>query len=225
MRRDRNGETSPPRAASNLAHRMHTTPSRPRTRPARAALALPLLLLACRPAAATPASTTAVPEPATDPIAARPTTVILVRHAEKADDDPRDPSLSPRGEARARALAGLLAQAGVTHLFASEFKRTQATLRPLASATGRPLVVVPAADGAALVAAIQALPAGSVAVVSGHSNTVPTLVSGLGGALRGTVASPTGPLLPDEAYDRLFLLVVPARGEVQTLELRYGDVR
>jgi len=188
---------------------------------ARAALALPLLLLACKPAMTAPAADTAKPEPATNAATTvRPTTVILVRHAEKAADDPRDPNLSPAGEARARALAGMLAQAGVTHLFASEFKRTQATLRPLATAAGREVLVVPAADQAALVAAIEALPAGSIAVIAGHSNTVPALVTALGGALRGTVPSPTGPQLPDDAYDRLFLVILPARGEVQTLELR-----
>ena len=187
---------------------------------ARLAAALPLLLLACTPAAATSAADTVRPEPAADAIAARPTTVILVRHAEKGDDDPRDPGLSPGGEGRARALAGMLAQAGVTHLFASEFRRTQATLRPLAGAAGREIVVFPAADRPALVAAIEALPAGSVAVVAGHSNTVPALVTALGGEIRGTVASPAGPLLPEDAYDRLFLVVIPARGEVQTLELR-----
>lgn len=194
-------------------------PSRLRARLA-AALALPLLLIACTPAAATSAADTVRPEPAVDAIATRPTTVFLVRHAEKGDDDPRDPGLSPVGEGRARALAGMLAQAGVTHLFASEFRRTQATLRPLATAAGREIVVFPAADPAALVAAIEALPAGSVAVVAGHSNTVPALVTAIGGEVRGTVASPAGPLLPADAYDRLFLVVIPARGEVQTLELR-----
>jgi phosphohistidine phosphatase SixA len=183
-------------------------------------LALPLLLLACKPAAALPAAATTRPEPTADAVAARPRTVIVVRHAEKAVDDPRDPSLSPAGAARARALAELLARAGVTHLFASEFKRTQATLRPLATATGREIVVLPAADRPALVAAIQALPAGSVAVVAGHSNTVPALLIALGGEARETLASPTGPQLPDDAYDRLYLLVLPARGAAQTLELR-----
>lgn len=185
--------------------------------------ALAALLLACRPAAA-PAPPHASSATRSEPQAAA-TTVIVVRHGEKAADDPRDPSLSPAGEARARALAGLLAQAGVTHLFATEFRRTQATLGPLASATGREVAVVPAADGGALLAAIRALPAGSVAVVAGHSNTVPGLVDALGGAARGAVAGPAGPQLPDDAFDRLFVLVVPSApgAPASTLELRYGS--
>jgi hypothetical protein len=38
-----------------------------------------------------------------------PTTVAVVRHAERADDDPRDPHLSAAGHARAEALAEALA--------------------------------------------------------------------------------------------------------------------
>lgn len=191
----------------------------PRPRLLRAALAVPLLLLACKPAA----PTTSPAPPAADAVAARPTTVILVRHGEKAGDDPRDPGLSPAGEARALALARLLGHAGVTHLFASEYRRTQATLRPLAGATGHAPVIIPAADGAALLAALAALPDGAIAVVAGHSNTVPGLVTALGGEARGAPPGPSGPQLPDDAHDRLFVVTIPARGEVQTLELRYGD--
>jgi len=36
------------------------------------------------------------------------TMIIVVRHAEKATDDPKDPSLSEQGNARANALAAVL---------------------------------------------------------------------------------------------------------------------
>ena len=65
---------------------------------------------------------------------------ILLRHAEKeVASDPKapaaaDPALSKEGEERAQALLRLLSRAGVTHLFASEYRRTKETLLPLAEA-------------------------------------------------------------------------------------------
>ncbi|PCC68903.1 Histidine phosphatase superfamily (branch 1) [Nannocystis exedens] len=181
---------------------------------------LSLAWTACKPAAA-PEAPPSADEPAV-PVAL--TTAIFVRHGEKAADDPRDPSLSPAGEARAQALADLLARAGVTHLFASEYRRTQATLRPLADASDLQITVLPAAAPQELVAALRALPAGAVAVVAGHSNTVPALIGALGGQVRDTVDAGGQPALPDGAYDRLFFVTLPAApasGPTQTLELRY----
>ncbi len=152
------------------------------------------------------------------------TTVILVRHAEKAAlaSAPKDPPLTAEGELRAQALAAMLAAARVTHLFASEYVRTQATLAPLAAATGRPVVVISAADQAALVAALADLPDGAVAVVAGHANTIPELAAALGGEVSGTVATEAGPMLPDDAYDRLFVLHRRGGGQTAVVELRYG---
>jgi phosphohistidine phosphatase SixA len=152
-------------------------------------------------------------------------TVILLRHAEKsAAGDPKDPSLSEVGQKRARALAGLLAKAKATHLFASEFHRTQETLAPLAEATKLAVVVVPGAKLPDLAAKILDLAAGSVAVVAGHTNTLPGLAVLLGAELDGLEKTPQGPLLPDADYGRLFVLTpradVPERAAV--LELAYG---
>ena len=71
------------------------------------------------------------------PYAAAQQAVIVVRHAEKADQTP-DSALSAKGQARARALADLLRGAGVTHVITSEFLRTRQTAAPLATALGWP---------------------------------------------------------------------------------------
>lgn len=184
-----------------------------------ASLAL-AVLLGCRPQTSPDA-----PAATTSDVSVSLATVIFTRHGEKATDDPRDPSLSPAGEARAQALAALLARAGVTHLFATELRRTQATLGPLASATGVTVTVLPAGAPEQLVAALRALPAGAIAVVAGHSNTLPAIIEALGGRVRDTAASGGRKTLPDDAYDRLFVVTLPrasARVEAQTLELRYG---
>ncbi|RYZ72864.1 MAG: hypothetical protein EOP91_06990, partial [Lysobacteraceae bacterium] len=70
--------------------------------------------------------------PAGDPSAAL--TFVVVRHAEKAGDDPRDPSLSEAGQARAQALARLLADEPLTAAHATGYRRTQQTAQPAADA-------------------------------------------------------------------------------------------
>ena len=151
----------------------------------------------------------------------RPVTIFFVRHAEKASEDARDPELSESGRRRADDLAELLAQIEVTHLFATEFKRTRQTLLPLSKASGREVTVVPAGDGAAQVRALRELPEGSVAVVAGHSNTIPGLACDVGGPAKGLDC--VSRKLPDEQYDRLFVVVDPPTGRPRTLTLRYGD--
>lgn len=106
-------------------------------------------------------------------------TVVLTRHAEKADDS-ADPSLSTDGRARAERLAKLVLPLGPTHLVATEYKRTQETLGPLARATGLTVDVHPAKDTSLLSNDLEAAAAGSVTIVAGHSNTVPAIASALG---------------------------------------------
>jgi phosphohistidine phosphatase SixA len=162
--------------------------------------------------------------------AVEPIDVFVLRHAEKGAGDPQDPELSEAGTARAGALARLLGAAGVTHLFASEFRRTQHTLAPLAAALGLEVVVAPARDVDALAARIAELPNGSVVVVCGHSNTTPQLVDRLvrlGGA--PSTAAPR-PNLAESEFDRVFhtTLVPSPIGSThhcvsRVIELRYGE--
>jgi broad specificity phosphatase PhoE len=186
------------------------------------ALALPFLLLAAAaPLAWTRASAQNEQEHDLPSGLFYPRTIVVVRHAEKGNDDPTDPSLSEQGVLRALELAKLLGSAGVTHLFASEFQRTQQTLAPLGKAAGVGVQIVPARDPKALLSALQNLPRQAVAVVAGHSNTVPALVAAL---------APSAPLVKDakalaltEAdYDRLYVITQWESGKGATaLELRY----
>lgn len=156
--------------------------------------------------------------PATQGPPEKPISVFLVRHAETTAStrEVEDPPLSEDGQARATALARLVSGAGVTHLFASEYARTQATLAPLAEGLSLEVEVIPARSTDQQLAALRALPPGSVAVVAGHSNTVPDLVSALGGV--------AGEPIDHEEYDRVFLVVLPALAEdfVPSYELHYG---
>lgn len=61
---------------------------------------------------------------------------ILVPHAETASDDPDDPTLSPAGQARARALARQLRDVPLEAVYADEFRRTQQTVMPTLQGRG-----------------------------------------------------------------------------------------
>jgi broad specificity phosphatase PhoE len=153
---------------------------------------------------------------------ARGSTVILVRHAEKdPQGDAQDPGLSEAGNARAEALARLLAPAKPTHLYASEYQRTQRTLAPLAAKLGLKLEPQPAAKSTELAERLRALPEGSVSVVAGHSNTIPALAEALGGHLEGLVKGQLG----ENEFGRVFVLTLPPASAsgvaTTTLELGY----
>lgn len=201
-----------------------------------AGLALALVLggsalLAWRrpPVAGAAGSSSAVVQAATSPsnpaseATQRPRTVILVRHAEKdPQGDARDPGLSEAGRKRALALQKLLGSAGVTHLFSSEYQRTRQTLEPLAKELGLEVRALPAAKPEELIAALAALPAGSVSVVAGHSNTVPDLVQRLGGVIPGLTDGAKARSLPEDRFDRLFVVSGSGAG-ASALQLVYGD--
>lgn len=145
-----------------------------------------------------------------------PHAIVLVRHAEKAAEPANDPALSDAGVARAQRLAQMLARSGVTHLYATEFVRTKDTLAPLSAAAQRPVTTVAARDAKGLLSALDSLPRGALAVVAGHSNTVPALVERLSGGR-------TKPAIDDSEYDKLFLVLQwgEGRGQQYALELSY----
>ena len=155
--------------------------------------------------------------------------VVFLRHAEKdASDKSGDPGLSDLGRKRAGALAQLLARSGVSHLYSSEYKRTRETLEPLRERIGGRVEVVPAADAARWLELLESAPAGTVAVVAGHANTIPALVERLGGRVADLESTPQGAMIRDDACDRMFVATLdgpdPAHKRIASLiELRYGD--
>lgn len=142
------------------------------------------------------------------------TTVFVVRHAEKLEPADPDSPISPEGEERARALAALLAKAGVTRIYATTKLRTQQTVAPLAAAREvEPVVLDPFATED-LVWRIRNEAKGEVVVVCGHSNTVPGIVNALCGQdIDG---------IPEEVFDRLFKVIITPEGGATLEQLRYG---
>lgn len=113
---------------------------------------------------------------------AEPELIILVRHAEKALDNPADPGLSEAGQARAQALALALQNAAVSSIYTTQFKRTRETAQPLAQARGITPQALSAKRGAEHIKEVaDAVRASSGTVlVVGHGNTVPAIATALG---------------------------------------------
>ena len=60
------------------------------------------------------------------------TTVILVRHAEKnIEPDNPDPDLSPAGRSASAGVGSCSGNAGITAIYATQYRRTQQTVKPL----------------------------------------------------------------------------------------------
>jgi len=180
-----------------------------RARGWRGLLLLIPLLGGCLAGGPSPLSTLSAASPRGEPI------VFLVRHAERSDNDPRDPDLSPAGRERAALLASLLAEAELTAIYATPWKRTQQTAAPLAEALGLPVRIYDASDSTAMAGLTQDILAGRERIlVVGHSNTVPSTVTRLGG-------EGGGPMAEDE-YDRLYVVTPGAPGAMNTVLLRFG---
>ncbi len=138
--------------------------------------------------------------------------VLIVRHAERADGGSgsmgTDPPLSAEGIARAEKLAAMLADSGVKAVFATEFKRTQDTAKPLATKLGLAVQSTPAADPAALAAKLKASHASDIVLLVGHSNTMPAVIKALGGPVL---------TIGDNEYGDLYILV-PATGTLTKIK-------
>ena len=154
------------------------------------------------------------------PVTAAARTIVVVRHAEKSTDDPRDPSLSAAGHERARTLSSVLRNAGVTDIYTTQYKRTRQTAEPLAQQLGIAIVERPASAANAATYArdlaheILTKSAGEGVLVVGHSNTVPEIVK----ALSGTAV----PAITDPEYDHIFIVTIPASGSPRLMQLRFG---
>lgn len=138
--------------------------------------------------------------------AGQATTVIVVRHAEKAAMPADDPPLTVAGEARARDLWDAVKDAGVGAVITTQFARTKSTAQPTAAALALPTEVVNAAGAtpAQDVAAAVRKHAGHTVLVVGHSNTVPAIVEALGAKRPAAIC--------DAEYDNLYIVTIGTDG-------------
>ena len=146
-----------------------------------------------------------------------PTTVILVRHADRADQPAGDPPLTSAGRERARDLAMALRDAGVQAIVTTQFGRTKATAEPLARLIGLVPEVIPdtgSRHARDVARAILEKHAGETVLVVGHGHTVPAIIAELGARRPAPIC--------ETVYDNLYVVTVPERGPPRVIRLRYG---
>jgi len=147
------------------------------------------------------------------------TTIVLVRHAEKQIGTISDAPLSPQGEIRAARLAQMFGDAEafgrVTQIYVTDTRRTQQTAAGLAQRLGvAPVIVDGKTSSAELARRVLRENRGGLAIVVGHSNTVPQIVA----ELTDTDAVPA---IGDEEFDTMYVVTVPTIGRASVLRLKY----
>lgn len=148
------------------------------------------------------------------------TTVIFIRHAEKASTPVEDPGLTPAGERRVAELTRQLVDAdvvaGIDAIYSTAFRRTRQTAQPLAEALDIPITSYDPDDNEAVLEEILTNHKGEIILVVGHSNTIPGLIADLG-------ASKNVPPIAENEYDNIYIVSIPWFGKTKTIRLRYGE--
>ena len=148
------------------------------------------------------------------------TTVIFVRHAEKATMPENDPGLTLAGERRVAELTRQLVDAdvvqGIDAVYSTPFRRTEETARPVAEILGLPVNAYDPANTEEIMERIVKEHKGKIILVVGHSNTLPALIGNMG-------ASKKVPEIAENEYDNIFIVSIPWFGKTKTIRLRYGE--
>lgn len=151
---------------------------------------------------------------ATSVTSCAPTThIYIVRHAEKATNDPKDPELTSDGVLRANVLALKLRSLNIKKIYATNFKRTTATAKPLSDAIHIPVENYHR-DTSGLM--MRHLVISNLnALVVGHSNTVLPLLDSLN-------ISHAKKDIGDNEYDNLFIINIKKGQVIGLQEQKYG---
>ena len=111
----------------------------------------------------------------------KPTTLILIRHAERGNDGSNDPPLAEAGTARANNLASVLKNTNISAIYSSNYKRTKNTVAPIAQAKSLDVKIYePMKEDE--IKRIISENKGKTVLVAGHSNTTPWTANFLTGS-------------------------------------------
>src|SRR5262245_56382324 len=141
-------------------------------------------------------------------------TVIVIRHAEKDVGD--DPSLTEKGQKRAKELVHVLEQAGIKAIYAAKVKRAQQTAQPLQASLKLAKLFDASQSPAALAGEVRERYAGQTVLIIGQVPTIPGILKAFGvttDEVREAVSS----------YDSMFILQLSSQGKCKLLKLKYGE--
>lgn len=99
--------------------------------------------------------------------------IYMVRHAEKSDNDPKDPDLSSQGLERVSRLNTFFKHINFDLVFATPYKRTQQTANGIKN-NSQELIIYNPSHHAEIFSKVDEFSAKNILVV-GHSNTIPVL--------------------------------------------------
>ncbi|MCC5464563.1 phosphoglycerate mutase family protein [Pelosinus baikalensis] len=144
-------------------------------------------------------------------------TIMLVRHAEYLTHDTNQP-LSQAGHERAKLLARMIGEVGITDIYSSDYLRTIQTAGPLAGKLGLKISNISEPDE--LVEQVLLKQDGKKIFICGHTNTVPEVIKQLGGA-------PINPI-PDSEFDNMYILTHYTHNDseyasINVVHLKYGS--
>lgn len=142
----------------------------------------------------------------------QPTTIILMRHAEKVADGSKDPQLTEEGHERARAFARMFSLLEPDAIYSSNYQRTISTAKPLAEQKGLSIQTYEPADQKAFLDKVIQDHQGGTVVIIGHSNSTPLAVNYL---LKKDLLEK----LPATEYRKVFIVNVLPDGESKLLPL------
>lgn len=141
-----------------------------------------------------------------------PTTIILVRHAEKDFGD--DPNLTPVGHARAQRLAKTLKNVRLDAIYSTDTRRTLQTADPVASQKQIKVKLYEMHNLEPLAEEIMEKHTGETILVVGHSNTTPALASLLD-------KQTDYPRFSELDYENLWILSIPQNGIARLMPLKF----
>ncbi len=141
-----------------------------------------------------------------------PTTLIIVRHAEKISSGD-DPGLTPIGQDRADRLAEMLERHPIAAVYSTPYQRTRMTGAPTAKDNDLEVMEYDPSNAEGFLKEVINKHRGETILITGHSNTVPAMVNLLTGSSLDNFS--------DSDYGNLFVITGSELGSCSSVNLFY----